>query len=152
MKKLLVFALCLSVLGAGSLNNESVDFLCKQFPTACLSIYCQESPQSVRNCVILKNGDGFIVQTTCENYNDVMGQILGVSGFDIETSEIEKVKNLLNQIQVHTIEEIAGFTLYYGVMSSLVYSCPIGGKNTNIEIALSNEKAFIGSPIILGSF
>lgn len=151
MRKLLSFIfllLCISLpflSGGGSLN-----FLAESVKE--VECYYNFNNTFLTECDAIKNGEGSIVYTTSDYYfNNKEKFDFGMSGItfvlnrDISLDKL-KDKLCLKEISISKQNNIYGFSKYFNNSISLQ------NKKVNTQILVKEDKIYIGSPILLGSY
>ena len=67
-------------------------------------------------------------------------------------SNYDKLKELLKNVKILKIEEVAENKVVYAYLPELINFCMVDGKKVNLQIAFNEQRVILGSPLILGSF
>lgn len=121
------------------------------------SVYCLKIAANLKNVDIIDNGNSFIVKTSLNDAKRVkseVSQIMGESlSYDSSILGVEKLINLYN-IKVVKREQVGNIVSVYGYSNNPNFCNKIEIENNliNVQIAFSNNRVTIGTPIILGDY
>lgn len=152
MKKLWSFIFLLLCIALPFMSNKPMStFLSENnFEIECYyNFYNFKFPESR----IIKNGQGSIVKTTSVEYFKNLELFnYGLCGItfcgDYKNLSKNKIINELNLqiVDISTENNIYGFSRYF------TNNINLENKKINTQIFISNDKVYIGSPILLGSY
>lgn len=155
MKKIILFLVFLAILLIGSFNNNKLIQLCSVFDYADLSFFCEDYNNiSEPNLFTpIKNGNGFLLQTTANNVTQMLNVMHNYSGFMLTfIGNKESINFLLNEAKIIKVENYENIEIIHAYVCGLLHSIFIDGKKSNLQIAINKNIITIGSPIILGSY
>lgn len=152
MKKLICLGFVMLLVTLSTFNNGFGMYIFSLSTDLGVCFYLGEAPASyIGECV--KNGEGYILKTTADFAKENFSNLSGCYGFSVEIDKNKTTtKNLLDKITITKTEKIDNLQIFYGVASGLPFSTIIENKKVNIQIAISESKIILGSPIILGSY
>ncbi|MBQ0017017.1 MAG: YwmB family TATA-box binding protein, partial [Clostridiales bacterium] len=107
------------------------------------------------DCLIIKNGDSFIVKCSKDNANDIKKQLDNIKGESItfkgSKSKILSYLKILNAeiVLTENMDNIYSVYAYSKNIPDYVY---INHQKVNIQISCTDDTVSIGTPLILGSF
>lgn len=152
MRKLLLLIFCLLICSFATLNNSALYEICEAYPSSQLSIYCDNLPVNYKGDFIV-NGGGYIIQTNAKDGKYILDTLNNINGFSLViNSNYDKLKELLKNVRILKIEEVAENKVVYAYLPELINFCMVDGKKVNLQIAYNEQRVILGSPLILGSF
>lgn len=156
MKKLVFLFFCLIVFIFAFSGNSTIYSLCASFESGVVSFYCGNVDNlALQNSElnVIKNGNQYILSSTSANARLCFDLASEISGFSLRVNaKNPEIKNIISQIKVVKSENLENITCVYGYLTGLPFCKIIDGKKVNIQIAIRDNVATIGSPIILGSY
>ncbi|MGN1208260.1 MAG: YwmB family TATA-box binding protein [Christensenellales bacterium] len=127
------------------------------YGNAVYSIYCLEISPKIENCSVIENGNSFVVKTNLRNAETAKKLVSNIMGesvyFDGSMLGVEKLIKFFD-IEVLKSEQIENFVCLYGFAKNHNFqnSIEIEEGRVNVQIAFSQNKITIGTPIILGDY
>lgn len=157
MKKLIKYILIaiIIVVAIPSKQFELSDLI-KEFNfNNVVNSYYTNTKVDVKNATVIKNGSAYIIESDYSNSNEIKKQLNNIQGQSVSfggtyNDYLNLKTNLINNIYI--CDELLNIKTCYGYNSKLTNSVNIDGNNINIQIAYSEGKIIIGTPVILGSF
>ncbi len=150
MKKFIVFCLLCGFLFSISLFKNEYDFS-KEDNLSVQIFVSDQNYNHLNEFDYVKNGAGAIVFCDYMQYKKIKKDCKNIAGVTFIFDGDEKTLNrMINDLGVKTTErtssDFVGYTNYFD--SSL----NIDGKKTNVQGYLSENKVYIGFPLLLGSY
>lgn len=114
-------------------------------------------PQEVKNLEveIIQNGNEYIVKCNKDIAKEIKPKFTQVLGESVtfECSKQNALK-LISEMKCNLIEleNINGLYTYYGYSNNIDNYTYVNNQKVNVELAYSNGRVTIGSPIILGDY
>ena len=127
------------------------------FSKAEYSIYCLNLTNSLNNCEVINNGNGYIIKTDINNVKHIKSNVSKILGesvcFKSSINKIEKIISLYN-IKIIKEERLNNIICLYGYSENadLTHSILIDSEKVNIQITFNCDYLTIGTPIILGDY
>lgn len=148
MKKFIVFLMLSVFLMALAVGRTNTDFI---LPDSEIQFFTNSKPTDSEFAKIVKNGNGYIVCCNYKNYDKVKGMLNGIAGTTfILDGDFEEYKNVLNKLNISVIEHSG--TSVVGFTDNFYQSVFYNGKKANVQAYYNNNKIYVGSPLILGSY
>lgn len=150
MKKFVVFCLLCSFLFSISLFEKDFNFS-KQENLSIQVFLSNRDYENLEQYSCIENGNGAIVFCNYDEYKSIKKQCKDISGVTFIFDGNEDVfNNIIKQLKVSTSKttkyNFIGYTNYFD-------GCVcVDGKKTNIQGYLSDNKIYIGFPLLLGSY
>ncbi len=150
MKKFIVLCLLCSFLVSISLFKKEYDFS-KEDNLSVQVFVSNQNYEHLSNYDFVKNGMGAIIFCDYSQYKKIKKDCKDIAGvtfiFSGDDNTFENViKNLKIKTTAKTRCDFIGYTNYFDC------SLNIDGKKTNVQGYLSDNKVYIGFPLLLGSY
>ena len=150
--RIIVFFVVLLTLPLLTLSNKEIDF--KNLEAENIKIFFSENIE-VENFKTYKNGVGCYAVVNQNQVNKFLSADC-LSGLSFESKQSYKniLKNLNAKIvSVQNIEiNEENKTIVYAFSNNFHKFMIVNGQKVNVQIAVGNEKAVVGLPLLLGSY
>ena len=150
MKKFICFCIiCFSFLcfyGFGKVKELPVEF-----KNSAIQIFTSTQNQNHLPYKNIKNGNGLVYFSHYNNIDTMLKNLVGVSGVTyILQGDYNSYCDLQNKLKIKTIEKTkdscVGFSDYFGITTHYK------NKKVNVQMCFSENKIYVGTPLILGCY